>query len=123
MAKKRILLVDDSNTVLTFEKMMLRDEDYELFTARDGADVPDAIQAHQPDLILMDVMMPRRDGIQTCKLVKGDEQTKAIPIIMVTTKGNQPMVNEAYAAGCDDFVTKPIDKVELLAKIKNHLRQ
>lgn len=120
-SKPKILMVDDSSTVLTFEAMVLRPEGYELSTAGNGRLALEAIAAAKPDLILMDVMMPEMDGVQCCKQIKSDAASKHIPVIMVTTKGNQPMVTAAYAAGCDDFVTKPIDKTELLHKIKGQL--
>ena len=121
MPPKRILLVDDSSTVLSLEKLMLRDSGYELHTARDGAEVPEQVNRCPPDLILLDVVMPKVNGIECCRRLKADAATQRIPVIMVTTKGNQAIVSDAFAAGCDDFVTKPIDKVELLDKIRTHI--
>ena len=119
---KRILMVDDSPTVLSFEKLMFRNLDYELMTAADGAQALEvARSATPPDLILLDVVMPNVDGLECCRRLKGDEGTKRIPIIMVTTKGDQNMITEAYAAGCDDFITKPIARAELLQKVRGHL--
>jgi CheY-like chemotaxis protein len=118
---KRILMVDDSTTVLSFEKLMFRNLDYELVTASNGAEALEVAQKTPPDLILLDVVMPQMDGLECCRRLKGDESTRAIPIIMVTTKGDQSMITEAYAAGCDDFITKPIARVELLEKVRGHL--
>lgn len=119
---KRILMVDDSPTVLSFEKLMFRNLDYELLTASDGTEaVKLARGSAPPDLILLDVVMPNMDGLECCRTLKGDAATKHIPIIMVTTKGDQAMITEAYAAGCDDFITKPIARAELLQKVRGHL--
>jgi DNA-binding response OmpR family regulator len=123
MTDSTILMVDDSATVLTFERMMLREEGYQLKTASNGRLALDAIKQGPPDLILLDIVMPEMDGVECCKRLKADAATKHIPVIMVTTKGNQTMVTAAYAAGCDDFITKPIDKVELLHKIRGHLER
>jgi PleD family two-component response regulator len=70
---------------------------------------------------LLDVVMPKIDGLECCRTLKSDEATKRIPIIMVTTKGDPSMITEAYAAGCDDFITKPIARAELLQKVRGHL--
>ena len=119
---KRILMVDDSPTVLSFEKLMFRNLDYELVTASDGAEAIEVARSSPPpDLILLDVVMPNVDGLQCCRTLKNDASTKRIPIIMVTTKGDQSMITEAYAAGCDDFITKPIARAELLQKVRGHL--
>ena len=120
---KRILMVDDSTTVLSFEKLMFKSSDYELLTAMNGVDALRVARGPRPpDLILLDVVMPEMDGLECCRQLKKDEATKAIPIIMVTTKGDESMITEAYAAGCDDFITKPIARVELLQKVQGHLQ-
>jgi CheY-like chemotaxis protein len=92
-------------------------------SAGNGRAALDLVAATPPDLVLMDVMMPELDGVQTCRHLKSDQKSRHIPVIMVTTKGQQEMVTAAYAAGCDDFVTKPIDKGELLKKIRGHLEK
>lgn len=121
---KRILMVDDSSTVLSFEKLMFKNLDYELLTASNGAEALRVARGSPaPDLILLDIVMPSMDGLECCRLLKSDDATKAIPIIMVTTKGDESMITEAYAAGCDDFITKPIGRQELLQKVRGHLEQ
>lgn len=118
MDTRRILLVDDSSTVLTFERLMLRDEGFELHTARDGSEALAAVQREHFDLVLLDIVMPNINGLECCRQLKHDEQTRAVPVIIVTTKGDQGMVADAYKAGCDDFITKPIDRLELLEKVR-----
>lgn len=123
MNKVKVLLVDDSPMILSFEKMMLRDSDFEIFTATSGKEALEMVKANSPAIVLLDVQMPEMDGIECCRQLKSNPQTKPIPVIMVTTKGQQATMMEAYRAGCNDFVTKPIDKAELLQKIDGHLKR
>jgi CheY-like chemotaxis protein len=121
MARKKILTVDDSNMILMMEKMILNQGPYELVTASDGADAVETALAEHPDLILMDVVMPKMDGIEACRQLRSHEATKKTPIIMVTTRGESENVDLAYKAGCTDYVTKPIDGPDLLSKIRKLL--
>jgi len=118
---KKVLLVDDTETVLLFEKTLLRGTGHELRTANNGRKALDAVAADPPDLILMDIMMPEMDGIEACRHLKEDPSTNTIPVVMVTTKGEPLMVERAFEAGCDDYVTKPLDKMELLSKVRTYL--
>jgi len=118
---KKILLVDDSKTALMMEKMILRDEPYDLIVAMDGDEAVEKAKAELPDLILMDVVMPRMTGFEACKQLRADEKTQSIPVIMVTTRGEGENVQRGYESGCADYVTKPIDGVELIEKIRNCL--
>ncbi len=118
---KRVLLVDDSETVLQLEKMILRDLGFEMATAKNGRLALQQIAAQKPDLVLLDMMMPDMDGIETLRHLKENPETRTIPIVVVTTKGDPEMSSRALAAGCDEYVTKPVDKIELLAKIKGLL--
>lgn len=118
---KKILLVDDTETVLMFEKMMLAGNGYEFLLARDGAHALEQVEKCRPDIILLDIMMPEIDGIEVCQRLKDNPKTRDIPIIMVTTKGQPELVEKAFLAECNDYLTKPLDKLELLTKIKNFL--
>ncbi len=118
---KAILLVDDTETVLLFEKMMLKSEGFRLRTAKNGVQALESVQDEAPDLILLDIMMPELDGVETCRRLKSDPATQAIPVVMVTTKGEPEMVERAFEAGCDDYVTKPLDKMELVSKVSTYL--
>jgi CheY-like chemotaxis protein len=118
---KRLLLVDDSETVIQFEKLILRGMGYDLATAKNGKLALEAVKAGKPDLILLDLMMPEMDGLETLRHLKQDPQTQHIPVIMVTTKGDPEMASQAVAAGCNDYITKPVDRTELLAKLRTHL--
>jgi DNA-binding response OmpR family regulator len=116
--RKKILLVDDSSTVLLFEKMVLSKEPFDLFVAKDGVEGVDAALRERPDLILMDVVMPRLDGVEACRRIRAHREIGRTPIILVTTRGEPEAVASGKAAGCDDYVTKPIDAGELLSKVK-----
>lgn len=115
---KRILLVDDADTILMIEKMVLGDS-YEVSTAGNGQEAVEVATRDKPDLILMDLMMPKMNGIEACRALQRQPATRHIPIVMVTTRSEQEMVQEALLAGCLDYVTKPVDSVELLAKVRN----
>jgi CheY-like chemotaxis protein len=114
---KKVLLVDDTETVLLFEKILFRGFGFEVSMARNGLQALEAVKESEPDLIILDIMMPELNGIETCQRLKSDPNTQHVPIFMMTTRGEENMVEEAYAAGCDEYLTKPIDKFELLAKL------
>jgi len=118
---KKVLLVDDTETVLLFEKTLLRATGHALATAKNGRLALEAVEDSRPDLILMDIVMPELDGIETCRVLKSNPKTREIPVVMVTTKGEPVMVERAFEAGCDDYVTKPLDKMELLSKVNTYL--
>jgi len=116
---KKILIVDDTTSVRMLIRMILKSTDYELEDATDGVEAFKCCNSSSPpDLMLLDIIMPNMDGIECCRLIKANKKTKHIPIIMVTTKGESQQMESAYAAGCDDYLTKPINRIELLAKIK-----
>ena len=123
MVRKKILLVDDSSTVLLMERMILSKNQYDVVTAKDGVEGVEKAVAEKPDLILMDVVMPRMDGFEACKKLREQDGTKAIPVIMVTTRGELASVETGYASGCNEYVTKPINGLELLAKVRSCLGQ
>jgi CheY-like chemotaxis protein len=121
--RKRILVVDDSKTALMMTTMIVNKGAYDVVTAGDGEEGVQKALADKPDLILMDVMMPKMDGFEACKRLRSQEPTRDIPIIMVTTRGELTNVEIGYEAGCSDYVTKPINSVELLTKIRNYLTE
>ncbi len=121
MTKKKVLLVDDQNTVLMMERMMLREAGYDIVVARNGAEAVEKAVAERPDLMLLDVVMPKMDGFEVCRALRARPETKALPIILCTTRGDPTNVKTGYDAGCTDYVTKPFDSVELLAKLRGYL--
>ena len=121
MPRKKILLVDDSSTILMMEKFILRNDPYVLVTASDGEDAVRKAESERPDLILLDVIMPRMSGFEACRLIRDNEALQHIPIIMVTTRGEAANVETGWMVGCTDYITKPINAVELLAKVRSFL--
>ena len=121
--RKKILLVDDSRTSLFMERMILRQGPYDLVTANDGVEGVEQAKAEAPDLILMDVVMPRMTGFEALRALRSEESTRHIPVILVTTRGESENVEEGWEAGCSDYVNKPINPEELLAKVRSCLAE
>lgn len=119
--KKKVLLVDDSNTVLMMEKMILSKGSFDIILAHDGLEAVARAKSDNPDVILLDVIMPNLDGLSACAAIRADAATAHIPIIMVTTRGEEASIEKAFRNGCTDYVTKPINSLELLAKLQNIL--
>ncbi len=121
MKRKKILLVDDSNTILMMEKFILRNHQYEIVTASNGEEAVQKAIEHRPDLILLDVIMPKMGGFEACQLLRAHELTRTTPVIMVTTRGEAANIEAGWSSGCSDYITKPINTVELLAKVRSFL--
>jgi len=120
--KVKVLLVDDSDVVLMTEKMMFRNlGNFELLFARNGREAVKLAYLEQPDIILMDIVMPEMNGLEACRAIRADERTQSIPIILVTTKSDEKIVAQGYEFGCNDYVTKPINKNELARKMEDLL--
>ncbi|HEY6844176.1 MAG TPA: response regulator [Thermoanaerobaculia bacterium] len=123
MQRKRILLVDDSSTILMMEKLILANGPWELVTASNGEEAVQKAATLRPDLILLDVIMPKMGGFEACRAIRTRSDTNTIPIIMVTTRGEAANVEAGWASGCTDYVMKPINAVELLAKVRSLLEE
>ena len=119
---KKILLVDDSQTVLLMHKMILS-KHWQVVTARDGQEGVEKALSEHPDLILMDVVMPRMNGFEAVQQLRQHEATRDTPIIMVTTRGEEQNVESGYELGCTDYVTKPVNNVELMTKVRCYIGQ
>jgi CheY-like chemotaxis protein len=120
-AMKRILLADDSQTALTMHRMILGGAGYELLTAQDGQEAVDVATAEHPDLILMDVVMPRKTGFEAVRALRKQEATRTIPVIMVTTRAEEKIIEVCFQCGCNDYINKPVDGAVLLAKVRSIL--
>lgn len=121
MSKKKILLVDDSSTILMMEKFILRNDPYELINATNGEEAVAKAKEHRPDLILLDVIMPKMTGFEALRVIRTTPGIASTPVIMVTTRGEAQNIETGWATGCTDYVTKPINPVELLAKVRSLL--
>lgn len=121
MSRKKILLVDDSATTLMMEQMVLRGQPYQIVTAKNGREAVTTAAAENPDLILLDVVMPEMNGFEACRSIRQSPASRTVPIIMVTTKGEEHNVETGFRSGCSDYITKPINGAELLTKVRTWL--
>jgi two-component system cell cycle response regulator len=122
LAGSNILVVDDHEQNLELLSAYLDDLGAEIRQARDGIEALDAVAAKRPDLILLDVMMPRMSGFQVCGKLKSDPATKDIPIVVVTALNEVADVERAVELGADDFLTKPVNRLELVTRVRSLVR-
>lgn len=116
----KILVVDDSKTIRRTAETLLAKEGCEVFTAVDGFDALSKIADHRPDIIFVDIMMPRLDGYQTCSLIKNNQVFKATPVIMLSSKDGLFDRARGRLVGSEQYLTKPFTKDELLGAIRSH---
>lgn len=122
MPKQTILIVDDQATNLKLIKALLMKEGYHFITSQSGEEALEIVSETIPDLILLDVMMPGIDGFEVCRRLKNKETFKDVPIIMVTALTEKEHKVKAMEVGADDFICKPLDRIELLVRVKSLLR-
>lgn len=120
---KKILIVEDDGEFRKLLEAILEDGGYRVVAAPDGAAGLEAARAERPDLILMDVEMPRMDGYAAVKALRADPEIGGIPVILVTVHSKMHQVVEGLKAGADDHITKPFDPAEVLARIEGVFRQ
>jgi len=118
----QILIVDDSPESLDILEARLASHGYDILTARDGEEALAKAQEKRPDLILLDIMMPKLDGIEVCRRLKADRSLPFMPIIMVTARADSKDIVHGLEAGGDEYLTKPVDQAALVARIKSMLR-
>jgi len=118
----RILIADDNEQNCELLEAYLVTGDYEIAMAFDGQETIDKVAEFHPDLILLDIMMPRMSGYEVCKQLKEGDDTRDIPILMVTALNEMGDIEKAVNAGCDDFLTKPVNKLELTTRVRSLLR-
>ena len=117
-----VLIVDDNPQNVELLSAFLESLPVQLQTAVDGVDALEAVEKYKPDLILLDVMMPRMSGFQVCRKLKADDRTKHIKILMVTALNELGDIEQATDCGTDDFISKPVNKLELIMRVKNLLK-
>jgi CheY-like chemotaxis protein len=120
--QKTILIVDDQEVGRTLLESILYKENFDLLFAVDGEEAFNQTKTEKPDLILLDVMMPKSDGYQTCQKIRADKEIQDIPIILVTALDDRDSRIRGFEAGANDYITKPIDRSELLARSKNLIK-
>ena len=118
----KILVVDDSKTIRRTAETLLTKEGCQVFTAIDGFDALSKIADHQPDLIFVDIMMPRLDGYETCSLIKHNKTFKQTPVIMLSSKDGLFDRARGRIVGSEQYLTKPFTKDELLGAISNQIK-
>jgi two-component system cell cycle response regulator len=121
LPQSTVLIVDDNPQNVELLQAFLESLPVKIVTAVDGVDALEKVTQHHPDLILLDIMMPRMSGFQVCKKLKSDPKTKDIQILMVTALNELGDIEQATECGTDDFVSKPINKFELVTRVKSLL--
>ncbi len=116
-----ILIADDEPNILISLEFLMKREGYEVKLARDGQEAVEAILAHRPDLVLLDVMMPRKSGFDVCQEIRSHEQVKDTRILMLTAKGRDTDVAKGLALGANAYMTKPFSTRELVEKVREML--
>jgi twitching motility two-component system response regulator PilG len=116
----RVMVIDDSKTIRRTAETLLKKEGFEVITATDGFEALSMIADHRPDLILLDVMMPRLDGYQTCALIKHHRVFRHTPVVMLSSKDGLFDRARGRVVGSDNYITKPFTREELLTVIEQH---
>ncbi len=122
MSKKRILLVDDEESLVDMVKMRLEASGYEVIPAYDGPEGLELARKERPDLIILDLMLPKMDGYKVCGLLKKDSRYVDIPVIMLTARAQEEDLKLGQELGAEVYITKPFDPQALLSKIQELLK-
>src|SRR5437868_9890065 len=122
LPQSTVLIVDDNPQNVELLQAFLESLPVKIITAGDGVEALEKVAEHKPDLILLDIMMPRMSGFQVCRKLKNDPKTRDIQVLMVTALNELGDIEQASECGTDDFVSKPVNKFELLTRVKSLLR-
>jgi two-component system alkaline phosphatase synthesis response regulator PhoP len=122
ISSSRVLIADDIQQNRELLEAYLADEGYQILMAADGQQTMQMVDDHQPDLILLDIMMPRMSGYEVCTRIKADAAKRMIPVLIVTALNEPGDIEKAVNAGCDDFLTKPVNRLELRTRVRSLLR-
>lgn len=121
MSNKKILIVDDEAHILELVKVCLEDSGFDVIEAYDGIEALDKAKTEKPDIILLDIMIPKLDGYEVCRKIKQDEETKSIPVVMLTAKGQEVDKVKGFQSGADSYMTKPFSPLRLLTEIDERI--
>jgi len=119
--KKKILIIDDERITVELAQVILERHDFEVVCAYDGEEGLKVARAEKPDLILLDILLPKKDGFDGCEELRRDPNFKEVCILMFTAKGLSEDVERGYEVGADDYIIKPFSGNDLVVKIKKHL--
>jgi DNA-binding response OmpR family regulator len=122
MDKKKILVVDDESSLVEMLSIRLEAKNYQVITACDGQEGLDKARSESPDLIILDLMLPKLDGYQVCRALKSDEKYKQIPIVIFTARAQESDIKAGNEAGADAYITKPFEPAILLAKVSQLIK-
>ena len=122
ISSSRVLIADDIQQNRELLEAYLIEDGYQILMASDGQQTMQIVEQHQPDLILLDIMMPRMSGYEVCSQIKADPAKRGIPVLMVTALNEAGDIEKAVNAGCDDFLTKPVNRLELRTRVRSLLR-
>ena len=121
MPKATVLVVDDDPVIQRLLQVNFEMEDYTVITAGDGVEGLERARKEKPDIVLLDIMMPKMNGLEVCAALKGDPKTNGIPVILLSAKAQSADLQAGSDTGADDYVTKPFDPLELLEKVAEML--
>ena len=118
---RSVLVVDDEPNIVLSLEFLMRQSNFDVRVARDGEEALAEIERQPPDLVLLDVMMPRRDGFDVCEAIRANPALEKVRIIMLTAKGREIEREKGLALGADDYITKPFSTREVLDRVKQYL--
>lgn len=119
----RILIADDEQNIVISLEFLMKREGFEVSIAQDGAEAIEKIRSEMPDLVLLDVMMPKKSGFEVCQEIKSDPTLQAVRILMLTAKGRDTEVAKGLALGADGYMTKPFSTKELVERVRSMLAE
>lgn len=123
MTKNKILVVDDEPNIVLSLEFLMKQAGFQVRTASDGEAALAAVAAETPDLVLLDVMMPRKNGYEVCQAIRANPDWKAVRIIMLTAKGREVEREKGMALGADDYITKPFSTQEVVERVRELLAE
>jgi len=121
--KKTILIVDDEPNIVILMEYLMKHAGYEVVTACDGQQALDYLAENSPSLMILDVMMPNKNGFEVCEEVRADNRFVDMPILMLTAKGNEAEMNKGFSLGADAYITKPFSTHDLVGRVNSLLKK
>lgn len=120
---RRILIADDEENIVISLEFLMKREGFEVLIAKDGEQAVETIRTEMPDLVLLDIMMPKKSGFEVCQEVKSDPELSSVRILMLTAKGRETEVAKGLALGADCYITKPFSTKELVERVRSMLAE